>query len=159
MKKIIIVAVAKNNVIGRSNGEIPWHSKEDFQHFKNTTLGFPVIMGRKTFESLGKPLKNRLNIILTKKTDVQYDFDNVLVFHSLNDAYLHCEKNNYEKAFVIGGGEIYNQAINTIDEMIISKMDFDADGDIYFPVIDESLWMVRSRDKRNGFEIFTYARN
>ena len=158
LKKIIIVAVAENNVIGRTDGTMPWHSKEDFKHFKETTFGFPVIMGRKTFESLGKPLKGRLNIILTQRQNLDYDFENVLILHSLNEAYEYCEQNYYEKIFVIGGGQVYKQAMEMIDEMIISFMKFKAEGDVFFPEIDENVWEVKSRDERTGFEIVTYIR-
>lgn len=158
MKIIIISAVAKNGVIGRSNGEMPWHVKEEFQHFKNTTFGFPVIMGRKTFETLGKPLKGRLNIILTNKTGKNYPFEDVKIFNSLKEAYSYCEKENYEKAFVIGGGEIYSQALATADELIISYMNFEAEGDVFFPKIESNLWKVESKEKRDEFEIYRYLR-
>jgi dihydrofolate reductase len=136
LKIIIISAVAKNGVIGRTNGEMPWHVKEEFQHFKNTTFGFPIIMGRKTFETLGKPLKGRLNIILTNKKGINYPFEDIKIFNSLKEAYSYCEKEKYEKAFIIGGGEIYLQALATADEMIISYMNFEADGDVFFPKIE-----------------------
>ena len=92
MKIILIAAVAKNNVIGRSTGEMPWHSKEDFQHFKQTTFGFPIIMGRKSFESLGKPLKGRLNIVLTKNSKLKEKFEEIMIFNSLEQAYEYCER-------------------------------------------------------------------
>ena len=158
MRIIIISAVAKNGVIGRSNGEMPWHVKEEFQHFKNTTLGFPIIMGRKTFETLGKPLKGRLNIILTNRKSVNYPFEDVKIFHSLNDAYSFCRKENCEKIFIIGGGEIYKQAMDNADEMLISYMNFEADGDVFFPKFDNDKWKVESTDKRNEFEIYRYIR-
>lgn len=158
MKKIIIVAVSENNVIGRTNGTMPWHSKEDFKHFKDTTFGYPVIMGRKTFESLGKPLKGRLNIILTRGNENNYEYDNVLVLRGLRDAYSYCENHNYEKVFVIGGGQIYKQAIESVDEMIISFMKFKAEGDVFFPPIDDKIWDVKKRDDRADFEIVTYKR-
>ena len=129
MKIIIIVAVAQNGVIGRANGEMPWHVKEDFQHFKKTTMGFPIIMGRKSFESLGKPLKGRENIVVTRNPNLKYDFDTVKIFFSLNSAIDHCKSLNKEKAFITGGGEIYRQSIHIADEMIISHMKFDAEGD------------------------------
>ena len=158
MKKIIISAVAQNGVIGRSNGEMPWHSKEEFQHFKNTTIGFPIIMGRVTFETLGKPLKGRLNIIITRRNNLHYKFDDVKIFNSLNDAYSFCEEQKYEKAFVIGGGKIYKQAMESVDEMLISIMNFEAEGDVYFPKIDENIWTMSKREKRSEFEILTYER-
>ncbi len=158
MKKIIISAVARNGVIGRSNGEMPWHSKEEFGHFKNTTFGYPVIMGRITFETLGKPLKGRLNIILTRNAGLKYGFDNVKIFNTLIEAYEFCEAQNYEKVFVIGGAQIYNEALNSVDEMLISIMNFEAEGDIFFPDINERTWEVISREKRNEFEILNYVR-
>jgi len=158
LKIILIAAVAKNNVIGRSTGEMPWHSKEDFQHFKQTTLGFPIIMGRKSFESLGKPLKGRLNIILTKNSKLKEKFEEIMIFNSLEQAYEYCEVANNEKIFVIGGGQIFKQAINNADEMIISHMDFDAKGDVVFPKINLSKWKISSREKRSEFEIVTYVR-
>ena len=158
MKIIIISAVAQNRVIGKSNEEMPWHSKEEFQHFKQTTFGFPVIMGRKTFETLGKPLKGRLNIILTRNTDFKYDFDEVKIFDSLENAYTFCEDHDYEKVFIIGGAQIYNQAMSTADEMLISIMKFEAEGDVLFPKIDDNLWLIESREKRNEFEILKYKK-
>jgi dihydrofolate reductase len=157
LKVILIAAVAKNGVIGRSNGEMPWHSKEEFQHFRNTTLGFPIIMGRKTYESLKGPLKGRLNIILTRNQDFKI-VDEVKIFRSLDDSLSFCSSLNYEKAFVIGGGIIFNQAIGKADEMIISIMNFNADGDVYFPEISPDLWKVSSTEKRSEFKIFNYVR-
>ncbi|HSP88327.1 MAG TPA: dihydrofolate reductase [Ignavibacteriaceae bacterium] len=158
MKLIIISAVAQNGVIGRSNGDMPWNIKEEFQHFKNTTLGFPIIMGRKTFETLGKPLKGRLNIIVTRDKERNFQFDDVMKFYSLNDAIEKCRSMNVEKAFIIGGGQIYKQGINLADEMIISHLDFEAEGDVYFPEIDKKIWHAESKEKRNQFEIVYYKR-
>ncbi len=158
MLKIIIAAVSKNNVIGRSSGEMPWYSKEEFQHFKKTTLGFPVIMGRKTFESLGKPLEERLNIVLTKSSNMKEKFDEIVVFNALKDVYKFCESQNYKKVFVIGGGQIFAKAIDETDEMIISHMNFNAEGDVFFPKIDLKKWNITSHRKRKGFEIVTYMR-
>lgn len=158
MKKIIIVAIAENNVIGKANGEMPWHVKEEFKHFKDTTFGYPVIMGRKTFETLGKPLKGRLNIVITRNKNYSVNFDEVLIFDSLEKAFNYCEKNNYEKIFVIGGGEIYSQAINLVDEMIISRMKFKAEGEVKFPTITETDWEVEKIMDRELFEVFIYRR-
>lgn len=158
MKKIIIVAIAENNVIGKANGEMPWHVKEEFKHFKDTTFGYPVIMGRKTFETLGKPLKGRLNIVITRNKNYSVNFDEVLIFDSLEKAFNYCEKNNYEKIFVIGGGEIYSQAINLVDEMIISRMKFKAEGEVKFPTITETDWKVEKIMDRELFEVFIYRR-
>jgi len=158
LKIIIISAVAQNGVIGRLNGEMPWHIKEEFQHFKNTTLGYPVIMGRKTFESLGKPLKGRLNIVITRDKERIFEFEDVRKFHSLIEAIDYCRTLGNEKIFITGGGEIYNQAIDIADEMIISFLDFKAEGEVFFPAINEKVWKVKSREKREKFEIVIYVR-
>ena len=158
MRKIIISAVAKNGVIGRSNGEMPWHVKEEFQHFKSTTLGFPIIMGRKSFDALGKPLKGRLNVVITNNLKLNLPFDEVKIFHSLKEAVDFFESENLEKIFIIGGGEIFKLAINFADEMIISIMDFEAEGDVYFPDFNKSEWKIVRNDKRKQFEILYYER-
>jgi dihydrofolate reductase len=158
LKKIIISAVAKNGVIGRSSGEMPWHVKEEFRHFKNTTFGFPVIMGRKSFDTLGKPLKGRLNVIITNNPDYKVHFEEVKIFHSLKSAVDHFESLKQDKIFIIGGGEIYKQAMAFADEMIISIMDFEAEGDVLFPEIDEKIWGIKSSEKREQFEIVYYVR-
>lgn len=158
MRKIIISAVAKNNVIGKSNGELPWHISEEFKHFKETTLGSPIIMGRKSFDALGKPLPKRENIIISKNKELSYPFADIKIFNNLKDAFRHCKNKNYEKVFVIGGGQIYSQAIDLVDEMIISKLNFDAEGEVYFPKYDENNWEIVKRDKKEQFEIFWYKR-
>lgn len=158
MKIIIIVAIAKNNVIGRLNGEMPWHVSEDFRHFKKTTMGFPIIMGRKSFESLGKPLKGRENIVITKNKDLKYNLDELNIFYSLNDAIDYCKSLNVEKIFITGGGEIYKQSISMADEMIISYMNFDAEGEVEFPEFIVDDWEITNRDKRDQFEIVYYSR-
>ena len=158
MKKIIISAVAKNRVIGRSNGEMPWHVKEEFQHFKNTTLGFPILMGRKSFDTLGKPLKGRLNVVITNNSEYKVPFEEVKIFHSLQKAVDYFDSLNQDKIFIIGGGQIYKQAISFADEMIISTMDFEAEGDVLFPQFDESKWKIEKKDKREQFEIIYYVR-
>jgi dihydrofolate reductase len=158
MKKVLIAAVAKNNVIGRSTGEMPWNSKEDFKHFKETTFGFPIIMGRKTLESLGKPLKGRLNIVLSKDVKLRKKFKEIIILNSLKKAYEYCEAANNEKVFVIGGGQIFSEAIVHADEMIISYMDFEAEGDVFFPKIDLKKWVISKREQRKDFEIVNYIR-
>lgn len=158
MKIIIISAVARNGVIGRSNGEMPWHDKEEFQHFKKTTLGFPVIMGRKTFETLGKPLKDRLNVVVTSQSDYSLPFKEVKLYGSLTEAIESIRKLNPRKIFIIGGGKVYRQSMDIADEMIISIMKFDADGDVFFPRIDQQTWKEVSREKREKFDIITYVK-
>ncbi|MFC2134896.1 dihydrofolate reductase [Bacteroidota bacterium] len=157
MKKIIIVAAAENNVIGK-DGMIPWHSKEDMKHFKTTTMGFPIIMGRKTFDSLGKPLKGRLNIVISRNSDYKNEFEDVLTFNQLDEAFIRCEADNYEKVFIIGGGEIYKEALKIADEIIITKMNLQVEGDTYFPQINPENWKLISEERFDEFDIQCYAR-
>lgn len=155
----LIVAVARNGVIGKSTGEMSWHVSEEFKHFKETTEGHPVLMGRKTFETLGKPLKERLNIVLTKNPGYKTAFNDVLIFTSLDEAVDYCRKNNFEKIFIIGGAEIYKTALPIVDEMIISRMKFEAEGDVYFPAFDEKEWSVEKIMDKELFEVYLYRRN
>jgi len=154
----LIVAIAQNGVIGKSNGEMSWHVKEEFQHFKNTTLGFPIVMGRKTFETLGKPLKGRLNIIVSKNQSYKTLFNDVVVESSLDKAIEHCENINSERIFIIGGGEIYKQAVSFVDEMIITFMKFEAEGEVKFPKINNDDWNIKKLSDHELFEIFRYER-
>lgn len=158
MKKIIIVAISENNVIGKANGEMPWHVKDEFKHFKDTTFGYPIIMGRKTFETLGKPLKGRLNIIITRNKNYSVSFNDVIILDSLEKSFSYCEQNYFEKVFVIGGGQIYSQAISLVDEMIISKMKFKAEGEVEFPKINETDWIIEKIMEHELFEVFLYRR-
>ena len=154
----LIVAIAQNGVIGKSNGEMSWHVKEEFQHFKNTTLGHPIIMGRKTFETLGKPLKGRLNIVVTRNKSYKTDFEEVVIKSSLQNAVEYCRESKPEKIFIIGGGEIYKQAINFVDEMIITFMKFEAEGEVKFPEIRNADWNIEKINDHELFEIFRYER-
>ncbi len=116
-------------------------------------------MGRITFETLGEPLKNRLNVVITNQTDYTLPYKDVEIFRSLTDALESVTKLNPEKIFIIGGGEVYRQAIKFADEMIISIMKFDAEGDVFFPEIEKNVWKEVSRDERDQFDIITYVRN
>jgi len=158
LRKIIISAVAKNGVIGKETGELPWHISEEFKHFKETTLGSPIIMGRKSFDALGKPLPKRENIVISRNSKLVYQFSNIKIFNSLEKAFNYCEEKNYEKVFVIGGGQIYAQAIDFVDEMIISRLNFEAKGEVYFPSFNKNTWEIKKREKREQFEIFWYKK-
>ncbi len=154
----IIVAIAKNGVIGKAKGEMSWHVKEEFQHFKNTTFGFPIIMGRKTFETLGKPLKGRLNIVVSKNKSYKTSYDDVVIKSSIDEAIEYCKLLNPEKIFIIGGGEIYRQAIFFVDEMIITFMKFEAEGEVKFPSINNDDWEIEKIRDHELFEVFRYVR-
>ena len=157
MKKIIIAAVSQNNVIGMGD-KVLWHSPEELKHFKKTTVDSPVIMGRKTWEVLGKPLSGRLNIVITRSTEYSIPFREVVIFNSLNQAFDFCRSSIYEKIFIIGGGEIYSQSINESDEIILSEMNMDAEGDVYFPEIDGTLWVLDSSELYGDFTVHHYIR-
>lgn len=157
MKVVLIAAVSKNNVIA-NNGKIPWHSSDELGHFKNTTTSFPVIMGRKTWESIGKTLENRLNIVLSRDSDLHIDPEEVKIFKSILDALDFCKKSNYQKAFIIGGSEIFHQSIKLADELIISKMKKNYDGDTFFPEIDGKFWKENSSCEFTEFVVHYYIR-
>jgi dihydrofolate reductase len=140
MEIIIIAAMSKNGVIGNENS-IPWHLKEDFELFKNSTLENPVIMGRKTFESIGnKPLPNRENIIITRK-----QIEGFKCFDSIEKALEHCKKSNYKKAFLIGGARIYEEGLNFANKVMLTIIDKDYEGDTKFPKIDDKIWSLKER--------------
>lgn len=157
MKKIIITAVSRNNVIGK-DGRIPWHSKEELHHFKINTIGFPVIMGRKTWEAIGKPLEGRLNIVITGNKDYTVPHREVVIFYSLKQALDFCKSGVYDKVFIIGGGAVFNQMMNYADEMIISEMNFESQGDVYFPEIDGTKWILDSNEFFTDFTVHHYIR-
>lgn len=158
MKIIIIAAIAKNRVIGRKNGEMPWHIKEEFQHFKDTTMGSAIIMGRKTFETLGRPLKGRENIVVTRNEEFRSKFDDLKIFHSFAESIDYCQHKDYKKIFIIGGGEIYRQAIPKADELILSHLKFEAEGEIKFPELDYADWEIIFTEDREQFKIVRYTR-
>lgn len=157
MEKILIAAVSKNNVIG-SSSKIPWHSKEELEHFKNTTMTFPVIMGRKTWETIGKPLKGRLNVVITRNKEYTTPFHEVTVFHSLDLAFTFFKTSIYDKLFIIGGGEIFSQAIDQVDSMILSELNFEAEGDTFFPEVDFTKWTLETNELFTDFVVHHYIR-
>ena len=140
----IIVAKAKNNIIGKDN-KMVWHLPEDLKHFKNLTTGHTIIMGRKTFESLGKPLPNRKHIIFSQNPDFKVNDENVEVVHSLLQIQDLIE--GKEEAFVIGGAMIYNFLMPNVKKMYVTEIEKDFDGDTFFPIIDSEVWKETSREK------------
>lgn len=152
MKLSIIVAVARNNIIGRDN-KLVWHLPADMKFFKNTTMGHTLIMGRKTFESFGKPLPGRTSIVITRQAGWQYE--GVSVAHSLDDAIALAPKN--EEVFVIGGAEIYRQALPYCYKIYLTLVHHDFEGDTSFPEVDFSEWELMSdvkhpADEKNAFD-------
>ena len=124
----LLVAAAENNVIGKDN-KLPWHLPNDLKYFKNQTWGMPILMGRKTFESIGKPLPGRKNIVITRNTD--WKSDGTLVVHSLDDAINLAEKDGVKEIFVIGGAEIFNDAFDKAQRLYLTRVHADLEGDTY----------------------------
>lgn len=131
----IIAAVSKNNVIGR-DGKLPWHISEDLKRFKRLTSGHVIIMGRKTFESIGRPLPNRTNIIITR--DKNFTPEEVVVTHSVEEALdMGREKEERGEVFIIGGGQIYTQSMRYADKLYLTVVEEEIEGDTYFPDYSE----------------------
>jgi len=143
----IIVAHASNYVIGK-DGKLPWHIPADLKYFKELTYGSPIIMGRKTFESIGRPLPGRHNIIITRNSEYN-NADCAVVFDfqsALKEASNFAEKNGSSDIYIIGGAEVYKQAINFADKAYITEVHADFDGDAVFDMLDISNWKEISRD-------------
>lgn len=134
----LIVAAAENNAIGKNN-QLLWHLPNDLKFFKNTTWGMPVIMGRKTFEAVNKPLAGRFNIVITRQKD--WSAEGVIVAADLADALKKAAETNCKEAFIIGGGEIYKQGIEFAGKIYITRVYASLDGDTFFPAIDISKWV------------------
>lgn len=147
----IIVAVAQNGIIGGDNSLL-WHISEDLQRFKAITTGHPVVMGRKTFESLGRPLPKRRNVVITRQPD--YSPEGVETAHSLEETLGLFGAD--EEVFVIGGGEIYRQALPLADKLYITIVHRDYEGDTRFPTIDESVWKPAAREYHERGKDFEY---
>lgn len=154
----IIVALAKNLVIGKDN-QIPWHIPADLQYFKRITLGKPMIMGRKNFESIGRPLPGRKNIILTR--DSNYTAEGCTIVHTKEEAI--AATDNVEEVMIIGGGAIYEMFMDDADMLYLTEIDADVDGDVFFPEYDKSQWREVSRESGEEnmdwrYAYVTYAR-
>jgi len=152
----LIVAASENNVIGKNN-QLPWHLPADMKFFKNTTWGMPVIMGRKTFESMRKPLPGRINIILTKQKN--WKAEGAIVVHDWDDALLVAKDADCKEVFVIGGGEIFKETIKKADRLYMTRVHTMLDGDVFFPDIDEKKWkLVSKKDgKADEKQKFNYS--
>lgn len=158
----IIAAISENNVIGKDN-KLLWHLPEDLKRFKELTTDHTIIMGRKTFESLGRVLPNRKHIVLTRDLGYNIDSDWVKVIHSIDDLTEYI--NDDEEHFVIGGALIYNQLLKDTQKMYITKIYKKYEGDAYFPKINEEEWKIvekipGKKDEKNNFDydFITYIR-
>ncbi|MAM71337.1 MAG: type 3 dihydrofolate reductase [Gammaproteobacteria bacterium] len=141
MKLAVIVAMAKNRVIGINN-KLPWHLSEDLKYFKRVTMGKPIIMGRKTFESIGRPLPGRSNIVVSRNPDYQHE--NIKVVHSLEEAKELAENicfiDGMDEAMVIGGEELYRQALPMSDMLYLTEVHAEVKGDAFFPHFEPGEW-------------------
>ena len=158
----IIVAKAKNNIIGKEN-KLIWHLPEDLKHFKELTTGHTIIMGRKTFESLGRVLPNRKHIVFSQNPDFKVNDENVEIVHSMLQIQEYIE--NEQENFVIGGAMIYNLLMPYVSKMYVTQIEKNFEGDAFFPRIDENIWEEISREKgiKNeennlDYEYITYIR-
>lgn len=156
MKIALVVAVSRNGVIGKDNA-LPWHLPEDLKFFKRVTLHKPVIMGRKTYDSIGKPLVQRVNIVITRSKD--YNAPGTLVVNSLEAALERCASllrlkgaPQDSEVSVIGGAQIFADALPIADRLYFTEVHADIDGDVFFPPFDRSEWVEVSREDHAACE-------
>ena len=163
---VLVAAVGENGVIG-NNGALPWRLKSDLQHFKQLTLNRPVIMGRKTFESIGKPLTDRTNIVLTR--DLGLKAPGAVLATSMDAAWAiaagDADKRGVKEIMVVGGSDVFEAAMDAADRLEITRVHLSPEGDAHFPAIDASEWReVRREHRARGpqdeadFTILTYER-
>jgi dihydrofolate reductase len=158
----MIAAAAENNALGKDN-TLLWHLPDDFKRFKRLTSGHKIIMGRKTFDSLNKPLPNRTHIIITRDKNYSVDFEDCIVVHSLTEAMVLLKD---EIAFIIGGGEIYSLSEKESDKIELTRVHASfEEADTFFPEIDENYWMLTKQEyhptddkHKYAFTYFTYER-
>lgn len=148
------VAASENNVIGKDN-QLLWSLPNDMKFFKNTTWGMPVIMGRKTYESLGKPLKGRANIVITRQKE--FTADGITVTAGLDAALKAAEATDAKEAFVIGGGEIFEQALPLANKIVLTRVHTVIEGDAFFPELDPQIWELEWHEDFEPDEKHAYA--
>jgi len=149
----LVVAVSENNMIGKNN-QLLWHLPNDLKFFKNTTWGGVVIMGRKTFESVNKPLPGRTNIVITKQPD--WNAENVIVASSISDAIQKAKNLNFKEIFIIGGGEIYKESLSIAHKIYLTRVHTSIEGDTFFPALQSEEWKLMSNkdftaDEKHAF--------
>jgi dihydrofolate reductase len=159
MKEIIIIAaVAKNNVIGYK-GVIPWKIKDDLRRFREMTLGHPVIMGRKTYESIpekNRPLEGRVNFVVSRNLEKREE-KNLIIVNSLYEA-IRKAKLKDNVIYIAGGGEIYRQSMDLANRLEITKVNEEFLGDTFFPEIDENFWEIIKEENHGFYSFITYKR-
>jgi dihydrofolate reductase len=158
---VLIAAVAANGVIG-ADGDIPWHYPADLEHFKETTTGHPVILGRRTFENivdrLGKPLPKRTNIVLSRSLS-EWDYEDVHVVSSSSEALARAQHTDNQTVYVAGGATVYEELLERADQLVLTELEEEYEGDTTFPAWppDES-WTEIDRDQRDELAFVTYRR-
>lgn len=150
----LVVAASENNVIGKDN-QLLWHLPNDLKFFKNTTWGMPVIMGRKTYESVGKPLPGRTNIVITRQED--WSAEKVIAVKSMDEAIQQSSSMDAREAYIIGGGEIYKQSMDIADRIYITRVHAVLEGDTFFPEIDTNKFELISSLPFQADEAHEYA--
>jgi dihydrofolate reductase len=140
----IIVAMAQNRTIGVNN-TLPWRCPEDLKHFKALTMGHHMIMGRKTFDSIGKPLPGRTTVIVTRDRNLQ--IEGCVIAHSLQDAIKACASDT--QTFIVGGADIYSQSLQLADTLYITEIQQEVVGDAHFPEFDKNVWQETAREVRS----------
>lgn len=154
----IIVATSQNNVIGKNN-QLPWHLPRDLAYFKQVTIGCPIIMGRKTYESIGRALPHRLNIVITRNTN--HHLTDAVVVHSLEEAIATAKQTvtDINEIHIIGGATIFQQAIGggVVDKIYLNRVLADFEGDTYLPLIDWSKWQLINQAHHEADEKNVYA--
>lgn len=147
VEKVIVVACSKNQVIGKEN-TLPWHLPADLQRFKRITLGHPIIMGRKTFDSIGRPLPGRTSFVVTRKKD--WECEGVEVCHSLEEAFEKAEREaerlNVRRLMVVGGANFYEQALPLVNRIFLTEIDSTVEGDAFFPELNPAEWATVSEE-------------
>jgi dihydrofolate reductase len=149
----LVVAAANNNAIGKDN-KLLWHLPNDMRHFKNVTWGMPVVMGRKTYESLGKPLNGRKNIIITRQTD--WNVPGTVAVKSLEDATFLVNEMDVKEMMVIGGGEIYKMVFEKANRIYMTRVEAEPEADTFFPTLNPKSWTLRSQKNFEADEKHKY---
>lgn len=148
----LIVAASSNNVIGVNN-QLPWHLPNDLKFFKNLTWAMPVVMGRRTFESMGKALKGRLNIVITSNKNAE--FENAVTVNSIKDALFVAENGDYKEVFIIGGGQIFNEVLDKADKVYLTRVHTELEGDVFFPQLGKE-WKLAWSEAHQADEKHRY---
>jgi dihydrofolate reductase len=149
----LLAAVGANLVIGRG-GDLPWHLPQDLAHFKATTMGHTMVMGRKTYDSIGRALPGRRTVVITREQG--WHAPSVEVAHSLAEALALAGPT---EVFVVGGGEVYRQAMPFADRLMLTEIEQSPEGDTWFPAIEPDQWHETAREQHEGFAFATYHRN